>query len=274
MSNWKDRVDMDAIKARAHIKSKKMKIAHIAKEIGLPPSRLNQALYGECRSKLCIDEAKMFAKAIDLPFAEFVTIKIQKPEAKSKVGEYPFDGRIIKSKSKLVKINFSKISRELGLKSDHITTRLGQALGFSIEILDAIDKGLGCCISDIATIPKKLDMDYTPIVIKPRPFKVRPQKWTPVSQIYSDPKLDPRYHVNPVDIVSAIRETSGFENWKSLEEKPNPHIEHKIDGMVAFRYQEGHAVLFVNEYIKPDDITIAMDQIKTWGQKVTQGAKS
>ena len=71
--------------------------------------------------------------------------------------------------------------------------------------------------------------------------------------------------LSPVEVVKALPNIVDFEHWHKLEETPNPHIEFKVNGNVAFRYENGHAILFTNEYIKLDVIATAMEEIKKWG---------
>jgi len=85
--------------------------------------------------------------------------------------------------------------------------------------------------------------------------------------LFERPVKSNRELLSPVEIVKANPvQTSDFAHWVSLPETPNPHIEHKIDGVVAFRYENGNSVLFANEYVNPIHFPMAMEQIRKWGE--------
>ena len=290
MNKWENRVEIDAAKLKEYIKNSKLKTAHIAIEVGMNPTRLYQALFNN-KTKLTIEEAMKIAEAIDLPFDEFATRKapISKPckpaKAKEvkilKVVKYQGHVQTIRFKARQAGVKFTQICREQGIKADYITSQLThEDCKFTIEMLDLIAKNLKCRISEIAVIPKKMDMEYTPKPLEApqpkltyqiiRPKDVRPKHWIPKTEIISDPKLDPRYWKNNVDIIpeKPIRSNDLVQPLVGI---PNRHTEFKIGGMVAFRYENGNAVLFANEYIPNEDLDTAFKQIHSWGEQVTQG---
>lgn len=292
MNNWDNRVEIDATKLKDYIKSKKLKTAHIAIEVGMNPTRLYQALFNN-KTKLTIEEAMKIAEAIDLPFNEFAKLKTPKLKPiklakvkevkKTKAVKYVGHVQIIRFKAKQVGVKFAQICREQGIEADYITSQLSHDdCKFTIEMLDLIAKNLKCRISEIAVIPKKMDMEYTPKPLEApqpkltyqiiRPKDVRPKHWIPKTEIIYDPKRDPRYWKNNVDIIpeKPIRSNDLVQPLVGI---PNRHTEFKIGGMVAFRYENGNAVLFANEYIPNEDLDTAFKQINEWGQKVTQGVK-
>ncbi|MGB7595031.1 MAG: helix-turn-helix transcriptional regulator [Erysipelotrichaceae bacterium] len=290
MNKWQNRVEIDAVKLKNHIKSLNYKTAHIAIQVGMSPSRLYQALFND-KTKLTIEEATKISDAIDLPFDEFATRKAPQPKPskpvkvkevkESKAVKYKGHVQIIRFKAKQVGVKFAQICREQGIEADYITSQLSHDdCKFTIEMLDLIAENLNCRISEIAVIPKKLDIDYTPKPIAAsqpklthqvmRPKNIQPKHWIPKTEISYDPKLDPRYWKNNVEIIPE-KPISSNDLIQPLIETPNRHTEFKVDGMVAFRYENGHAVLFANEYIPSEDLDAAFKQIHSWGEQVTQG---
>lgn len=290
MNNWDNRVEIDATKLKDYIKSKKLKTAHIAIEVGITPTRLYQSLFNN-KTKLTVDEALKIADAIGLPFNEFATRKTPKPKPskpvkvkevkKTKAVKYVGHVQIIRFKSRQVGVKFAQICREQGIEADYITSQLSHDdCKFTIEMLDLIAKNLKCRISEIAVIPKMLDIDYTPKPIEApkgklthqvlRPKDTQPKHWIPKAEINYDPKLDPRYWKNNIEIIPQ-KSTNSNETTQPLPETPNRHTEFKVDGRVAFRYENGHAVLFANEYIPSEDLDAAFRQIHSWGEQVTSG---
>lgn len=170
---------------------------------------------------------------------------------------YLFKVARLKEIAKSRKRRISLISTECGLKTNQLTMMLKLVNAKAkIEVLKDIAKYLKCSVSAIAIIPPSLDADYSESNV------------VDIIDYYklNDPRNDPRYRHNPVSLVTADRRnTSNLDNWVSLPETINPHIEHKIDGMVAFRYQDGHAVIFTNNFVEPLDIEVAIEQIKVWG---------
>lgn len=290
MNKWQNRVEIDAVKLKDHIKNSKLKTSHVAIEVGMTPTRLYQALFND-KTKLTIDEAMKIADAIDLPFDEFATRKAPKSKPskpvkvkevkESKAVKYKGHVQIIRFKAKQVGVKFAQICREQGIEADYITSQLSHDdCKFTIEMLDMIAMNLKCRISEIAVIPKKLDLDYTPKPIEVpqaklthqimRPKNIQPKHWIPKAEVIYDPKLDPRYWKNNIEIIPGNRIVSN-DVIQSLPETPNRHTEFKVDGRVAFRYESGHAVLFANEYIPSEDLDAAFKQIHSWGEQVTNG---
>lgn len=173
------------------------------------------------------------------------------------IDQYSFKVARLKEIAKSRKRRISSISTECGMKVNQLSMILKLVNAKAkLEVMIDIAKYLKCSIRAIAIIPPALDADFTESSI------------VDVIDYYklNDPRNDPRYRHNPVSLVTADRRnTSNLDNWVSLPETINPHIEHKIDGMVAFRYQDGHAVIFTNNYIETLDIDVAVEQIKVWG---------
>lgn len=122
--------------------------------------------------------------------------------------------------------------------------------------------------SEVTLIAKALGMELSEIATHNETSK-RERIPAPVEVIKNPFALNCRELLSPVEIVKANPvQTSDFAHWVSLPETPNPHIEHKIDGVVAFRYENGNSVLFANEYVNPIHFPMAMEQIRKWGENV------
>lgn len=149
-----------------------------------------------------------------------------------------------------------KLSISLKKSKDYLSNLSKNDYFLDYESIKYIAQRLKCRISDIANIPSEKDRDYTEVVkvyetiddICPLPFALN------CSEMLS-----------PVEIVKALPNVVDFKHWHKLEESPNPHIELRKDGNVIQRYENGNAILFTNEYIKPDELATEMEKIRKWG---------
>ena len=144
-----------------------------------------------------------------------------------------------------------ELSFKIEKSNSFLSTAMTNGIKVDLESLNRIARELKCKISDIAEIPEENDIDYTP------PVRIHVAAFA----------LNCSELLSPVEIVKANPvQTSDFAHWVSLPETPNPHIEHKIDGVVAFRYENGNSILFANEYVNPIHFPMAMEQIRKWGE--------
>lgn len=278
-------INHDLIKQR--IKELGLSYTKIEKQFGMGKNRMANVMQIPSRVKFREMEVKRLSKLLDIDKKEFGD-NILKGEAKSGRPK-PFKtpptmeiDRVIVKKFMARKIKlqhlrrergvmFSKLCRDNGLDKDYITDILSHQFPvFTIEMFDLMAKALQCRISEIADIPASLDADYTEEVVVQVTRPNNPIHW--ISRF--DPKDDPRYLENPVDHVIPIPQGTDSDTKVPLADEPSPHIEHRINGVVAWRYQDGNAILFANEHIKHEHILVAMEQIKQWGEKVAQRGKS
>jgi len=275
-------INQESIKSR--IKELGLNYPKIEEQTGVKVLRLRSILQTKRQGRFHTDEIEKLSKILDLDktlFGDAIDGPVKRGRPKPlKLNPLKKVDRVIIKKYAAKKLNlqhlrrkrgvlFSKLCRENGLNKNYITDTIGHQFPlFTIEMLDLMARALTCKISEIADIPASLDADYTEEVIQPE---------QPSNQIHwvsrYDPKDDPRYFNNPVNHVIPIPQGGDSDTDEPLADEPSPHIEHKINGVVAWRYQDGNAILFANEHIKHEHILVAMEQIKQWGEKVTQRGK-
>ena len=231
---------------RNRIKELGTNIAQVERDIGYNANRLCHTLKECDKYRLNYNEAIDLAKRLDCSlnsigegfpcFTKPDWQKIEEIRMERDLSKKEMSGILGKSKAYYTTLSYSKCEVE-------------------ISTLDTIAKMLRIRISEVADIPSKFDRDYsckssTADELCPLPFALN------CSEMLS-----------PVEVVKALPNVVDFAHWHKLEESPNPHMEHRINGIVAWRYQDGHAVLFANEHIKHEHICVAMEQIKEWGER-------
>lgn len=172
------------------------------------------------------------------------------------LNNYPIKWVELQKRCVEVGYTFRKLSFGLNRSKNYLSNAKDKNWNLDPKSIKYMANILLCKESDIAEIPDEIDEDYRP--------KVRISK--SIDDICPLPfALNCSEMLSPVEIVKALPNIVDFAHWHKLEESPNPHIELKEDGMVVQRFENGNAILFTNEYIKPDVLATEMEKIRKWG---------
>lgn len=286
----------------------KLTMGMVENKAGMAPCRMSNLMKRGSKYKMKLDEAHEISKLLNLPLNEIVKAYVEVGKRGRKIGSRnidrgpkPFQPRpaypdkqstkpvirkflansdTIRQRAKEAKANFAKLCRENGLNPEYISSRLSRSESmFTIEMLDLIAKNLKCSIADISNIPVELNVDYTEVTSESPNLEVKQTTyWVEKSEGYPDPKLDPRYRNNPVIQTRRKLEQSGLENWKKLPEtarpKENFYIADNLGGdRLAFRVENGNAVIYAVRYIPREVLIEACEQVKAWGNRINGGER-
>ena len=256
------------------IRSKGWKISDTARKVGIDNVRLLHILNDESY-RMRLSEAKKLGKYIGLTVAQMGTGFNDEPRSgrkksttpktgeknhrkgsKPRIDRCPMKWDALKAQCDEKGISRNMLSIHLGKSKNYLNGMICQGMAMNYDFIRKIAQELRCKISDISEVDDGKNADY------------RIRDYRTADEIYPRPFAhDCSQRLSPVEIVKANPvQTSDFAHWVSLPETPNPHIEHKIDGVVAFRYENGNSVLFANEYVNPIHFPMAMEQIRKWGE--------
>lgn len=265
-------INGDLIKST--IRQKGWQISETARKAGIGDIRLLHILNDDTY-RMRLSEAKKLGKLIGMKVSEMgsgfndeprmgrkpSTNKPEKKEHKKgikkpRIDRYPMKWESLKSICEEKGISRNWLSIQLGKQKNYLNGMICQGMAMNYDSIRKLAQELQCRISDISEVPDEMNANY-----RARDYRTADEIYKLPSSPYCGNLL------SPVEVVKANKhESCDFAHWKSLPETPNYHIEYIVDGCVAFRYENGRAVLFANEYVKPSDIQIAMEQIKKWGE--------